>query len=145
MEPILQKSLLKLAERAKELECLYKVEEAINNSEGSEKVFFKELIRIIPAGMQFSTICEVKIEYNSVSYQSEDFQDSEWRIKSDLLINKKYAGFIQVVYTQMIKSDSENQFLPEEEKLLETIASRISCWLHLLSLTGRGQDMQIKK
>lgn len=145
MEPILNKSLLKLAERAKELECLYKVEDAINNRGKSSEELFKELIRIIPAGMQFSTVCEVKIEYRSVVYQSDDYHDTEWSIRSELLINNEYAGYIQVIYAQMIKSGSGTQFLPEEKKLLDTIASRISCWLYLLKLTGRGEDAQHKK
>ena len=136
MEPLLNKALLKLSERAKELECLYKVEEAINSSGESENELFEKLLKIIPAGMQFSTVCEVEILYRDKVYRSDDYHLTDWVIQSDLVINDDIVGFIKVFYTQFIRPESETQFITEEQKLLDYIASRISCRLSVLTLSA---------
>ena len=50
MEPVLYKALQKLSERAKELDCLHKVEEAISGSNDSEGLLFEKLLKILPTG-----------------------------------------------------------------------------------------------
>ncbi|MFP4367345.1 MAG: hypothetical protein ACLFQA_09660 [Bacteroidales bacterium] len=138
MDPIINKALLKLSERAKELNCLYEVEEAIRNSNESEDNLFKKLIEIIPLGMQHSTVCEVRISYGDKVYESDDYQNCKWMIQSDLILDKTKVGQIQVVYTQHINPDVEKQFLPDEQKLIDNISSRISCWLFVLMLKKSG-------
>ena len=140
MEQLQNKALQKLSERAKELECLHMVEEAIAGAGGSEMKLFEELIKIIPAGMQFSTVCEVKITYADMVCQSEEFRGTEWMIYSDLVVDKDVVGQISVAYTQFIRGLTQNQFLPEEQRMLDNIASRVSCWLLLLILKGSGND-----
>jgi pyruvate, water dikinase len=132
MEQVLNKTLLKLSERAKELECLYKVEEAINNAGGSEMKMLRSLLKIIPAGMQYSTVCEVSISFGDDLFQTEEFRDTPWMISSDLLVDNDLLGRIKVVYTQLIDESDEIQFLPDEQRMLDNIASRVSCWLFLL-------------
>ncbi len=129
MEPPFNKTLLKLSERAKELECIYKIEETIKNSGDSENELFEKLLKIIPAGMQFSTVCEVEILYRDKLYRSDDYRPTDWVIHSDLVVNDDIVGFIKVFYTQFIRPESETQFIPEEQKLLDYIASRLSCRL----------------
>ena len=129
MEPPFNKTLLKLSERAKELECIYKVEEAIKSSGESDIKLFENLLKIIPYGMQFSTVCEVEILYRDKVYRSDDYRLTDWVIQSDLIVNNENTGHIKVVYTQFIRPESETQFIPEEQKLLDHIASRISCRL----------------
>jgi pyruvate, water dikinase len=132
MEQVLNKTLLKLSERAKELECLYKVEEAINNANGSEIKMFRSLLKIIPSGMKYSTVCEVSISYGDDIFQTEEFRETPWMINSDLSVDNDLLGHIRVAYTQLIDDSDENQFLPDEQRMLDNIASRISCWLFLL-------------
>ncbi len=144
MEPVLNKALKKLSERAKELECLHNVEEAIKTSGDSESILFKKLLGIIPQGMQYSTVCEARIKYGNTEYSTEDFCETEWLIKSDLVVDNNIVGHISVVYTQLIKQDKEVQFLPEEKMLLDNIASRISCWLFVLVIKSARKSQQQK-
>ncbi len=133
MESQLNKALLKLSERAKELECIYTVEEVIKRSGSSEKKLFENMLEIVPSGMQFSTVCEVEILYRDNVYRSEDYRLTDWTIQSDLIVNSENSGYIRVVYTQFIRPESETQFIPEEQRLLDHIASMISCRLSLLA------------
>jgi hypothetical protein len=143
MDPVLNKALLKLSERAKELECLHQVEDAIRTS-NSEDGFFNKLADIIPMGMQFSTVCEVRITYGDRIYKTDEYHDSRWMISSDLHLDNEPVGEIKVVYTQFVGQEPEMQFLTDEQKLLDNIAARVSCWLFVLMikssenhLTGR--------
>ncbi len=132
MEPVLNKTLQKLAERAKELECLHNIEEAVSVPGISEGTLFNKLLGIIPQGMQYSTVCEVQVKYGDSVYCTEDFRETDWMIQSDLVVDTNKVGHIKVAYTQPIKDKDEKQFLPEEIKLLDNIASRISCWLFVM-------------
>ncbi|MGF1584723.1 MAG: hypothetical protein ACFCUM_05345 [Bacteroidales bacterium] len=138
MKQILNKTLIKLSERAKELECLYKVEEAIKNANGSEMTLFSSLLKIIPAGMQYSTVCEVSISYGEDVCQTEEFRETPWMISSGLLVDNDLLGHIKVAYTQLIDESDEVQFLPDEQRMLDNIASRVSCWLYLLVIKESG-------
>ncbi len=141
MDPVLNKALKKLSERAKELECIHNVEQAIKNSGNSEEKLFKQLVEIIPRGMQYPTICEVQISYGDNTYESDEYSDSQWMIKSDLLVDNNPVGHIKVVYTQSISPESGKQFLPDEQKLLENLASRISCWLFVLMIKSSKKQL----
>jgi hypothetical protein len=69
-----------LEERAKELNCMYAVEEALQNPESSLDDIFNKIIRILPSGMQFPESCCVKIVYQDFTYNSENYKETHWFI-----------------------------------------------------------------
>ena len=122
--------LNKLRERAKELRCLYEVNELLKNSNQSLDTLFAGLIDIIPSGWQHTTVCEVLIVYEGKEYYSKDWKNTSWYQKADLVIDGNYTGEIRIYYTLNI-DDRENPFLPDEQRLLNTIAERVSqCIFH---------------
>ena len=56
-----------LQERAKELTCLYKIEEVLNTQDISIEDAFNKIIEAIPPGWQFPDITEAKLSYNEIS------------------------------------------------------------------------------
>ena len=52
-----------LEERAKELNCLYKIEDALNHSDISIEEAFKIVVDSIPPGWQYPDITRAKLEY----------------------------------------------------------------------------------
>jgi nitrate/nitrite-specific signal transduction histidine kinase len=73
-----------LQERAKELNCLYKIEELLNNADAELSELFAGVIEIIPAGWQFPEICQVKIEYEDQVYISTGFRETPWIQSADI-------------------------------------------------------------
>lgn len=119
-----------LNERAKELRCLYSVEELLKDKSKDKEDVFRELLDIIPAGWQHSTICEAKIIYNNSEYYRKDFKETEWKQTAELVVDNNIAGNIQVFYTQFINyHHNGSQFIPDEQRLLNTIAGRLSNYL----------------
>ncbi len=61
-----------LHERAKELNCLYNVEEILSNFHLSLEEVFRRAIKVIPPGWQYPEYCQVQILYGSEVYASPD-------------------------------------------------------------------------
>jgi hypothetical protein len=121
----------RLKERAKELSCLYNVEESMQQETGSLESLFRRILQVIPPGWQHSTICEARIIYQGNEYRNDDFKETEWMQSANLVIDNNVEGRIDVVYTQFIRDIGGSQFLPEEQKLLNIIAERLSsCIFH---------------
>ncbi len=119
-----------LEERAKELNCLYKIEESLNNS----KITLDEAIRLvidsIPPGWQFPDITRIKIDYKGNIYTNDDFKESDWFQKSEIKINDEVVGHITVYYIKPTRYFDEGPFLKEERKLLNTISERLGHFIH---------------
>lgn len=123
-----------LQERAKELKCLYDIEETLRNSSLSFNQMITQLLEIIPKGWQFPTICHVQIEIDNEKYVLPDFKDSERFQSSELVVDNSIVGEIKVYYSA-ISFDSD-PFLPEEQKLLNNIAYKLSQNIFYYRLKG---------
>ncbi len=117
--------LLKLSERAKELKCIYQVIEALKNENADLAVIFKSVLEAIPPGYQHPTICEAQIVFEGNKYPTLDFNETPWMQSAEIIIDNHVSGEIQVCYLQKI-FENIPAFLPEEQKLLNTIADNIS-------------------
>ena len=122
--------MLELKERAKELNCLYQVQELLIDPNNSTKDICEGLVNVIPPGWQYPDICKVKINLQGNSYQSEGFLETEWMQKSAIKVQNETVGEIRVYYLDETPELDEGTFLKEERKLIDTIAERLG--LHLL-------------
>jgi hypothetical protein len=115
-----------LQERAKELNCLYRVDELLNQADLSLETILRGIVEILPPGWQYPHDCQARILFDSQWIESANFQPTEWVQRADIIVQKETVGMIEVSYrTQMPRSDS-GPFLKEERKLINTIASRIA-------------------
>lgn len=121
-----KKALERLTERAKELNCLYHLEELLISDDSNYNKLFPHLIEIIPQAFQYPTICEVRIEFEGKLYTSVDYKETPWSLRADLIVDNNEAGFIKVNYMQLVEQQATGIFLPEEQKLINTIANRVS-------------------
>jgi pyruvate,water dikinase len=114
-----------MRERAKELNCLYQVEELLTKPHLPLAEIFEQIIRTIPSGYQFPDICQVKIVYDDKTYQSPDFKESPRAQSADIKMEDKVIGHIEVSYTSEVPQIENSYFLKDEHKLLNTVAERI--------------------
>jgi hypothetical protein len=117
--------LVKLTERAKELKCIYSIIEILKDEEAAVPVIIRRIIEAIPPGWQHPTVCEVKVVLDNQAFASPDFQVTPWMQQADIIIDNHVSGQILVCYTQNVL-EKPNPFFPEEHKLLNTIAERLS-------------------
>ena len=123
-----ENKILLLKEREKELKCLYKVNEIINENLPVDD-FLMEIVKHIWGGWQYPVILRVKIQYEDKVYKEDDWTETEWLQSADIVIDDRVYGKIEVYYTQFRKLIGDSQFLPEEQKLLNTIAANISAYI----------------
>ncbi len=118
--------LRELQERAKELNCLYKVDELLNRPELSLEEIFRGMIDVLPPGWQYPHDCQARIIFEDQVIQPPDFVPTPWVQSANIVVQGETVGSVEVSYrAQMPKSD-EGPFLKEERKLIETIADRIA-------------------
>ena len=117
--------IVELKERAKELNCLYKIQELLNRTPTIDDHVWNDIIDSIPAGFQFPDICVVRVTEIAGEHISDGFTESKWVLKSDILAQDQVVGHIQVFYTEERPDADEGPFLKEERRLIDNIAERI--------------------
>ena len=123
--------LRSLQERAKELNCLYRIEEIINAEELTLDEVFRGVVDAIPPGWQYADVCVARIRYDDEDYAFGDYRETEWTQSATIRVYGEPVGTLDVAYVQQMPLADEGPFLKEERKLLETIAERIgSCITH---------------
>ena len=121
--------IYELRERAKELNCLYQVQELINTPNISIEQVCNGIIQSIPPGWQYPDICKAKITINQESCQSEGFTTSPWMQHQEIIVQDIPIGKISVCYTEERPEEDEGPFLKEERKLINSIAEQLSMFL----------------
>ena len=139
-----QEKITKLKEREKELKCLYRVEEIINNNLPIDE-FFMEIVKHIWGGWQYPIITRVKITFENKIYKETGWEETEWVQQADIVIDENVLGKIEVYYTKFKKLVVDSQFLPEEQKLLYTIATRISNYIFRIRLEKTLEILETEK
>jgi len=131
-EKPVNKLFAELKERAKELNCLYEVQEIMNNQVLTTEQMFMGILKAIPPGWQYPDVCQVRIKYFETVYQTKDFAETKWILKSDIKVQDETIGSLSVCYIKERPKADEGSFLKEERKLIDTISEQIG--FHILHL-----------
>lgn len=114
-----------LEERAKELNCLYRVEEVLHQDRLGREALLRAVVDAIPGGWQYPSHCVPRIEYRGLDIHPDGFQETPWAMHAPIELHGQPAGRVSVHYTQHFPDADEGPFLKEERRLLTTIAARI--------------------
>ena len=126
-----------LKERAKEINCLYEVQETLTQPGINQDESFRRIIKVIPPGWQYPEICVSQIKIGEKTYRSENFKVSPWALHSDIIVQDHIVGQISVYYLEEKPELDEGPFLFEERRLINTIADQLGNYL----LQNRLQDV----
>ncbi len=117
--------LSSLKERAKELACLYRVEEILRDLERPIGEVLDLIVDAIPQGWRFPEICLARIHVGGTNHDSPGFVDNAWGQCAGIRVQGQLVGQICVHYEHEVPELEGGPFLPEELKLIETIAERV--------------------
>lgn len=131
-----------LTERAKELNCLYRIDEILNDQELSLDEVFQRIVKAVPPGWQYPDVCKAILFYQGKEFRSSDFQIAPWVQKSDIKIRDEVVGYIEVYYVEERPAADEGPFLKEERKLINYISERLSHYLLHRELRDMFQNWQ---
>ena len=103
-----------LQERAKELNCLYSIEELMNRPDSQIDEVCQRIVEAIPPGWQYPDICVAEVKLGETSYSSPDFKPTPWVQSEEIIVQDKKVGKISVYYTKEMPRADAGPFLKEE-------------------------------
>ena len=113
-----------LVERAKELECLYLIEESLTKDSLTESL--GKIPSIIPMGFRNPDSCKAVIEFDKQLFNPDGKIEDGDELESAIIVNNQNRGYIKVMYPKNTFMTGEIAFLEHEVRLLNTIARRFS-------------------
>jgi hypothetical protein len=131
-----------LSERAKELNCLYKVQELLGSPGITMDKICQGIVKVLPPGWQYPDVCEAKITYNGNAYETPGFAESPWVQSAEVLVQEEAVGRISVCYVEERPPSDEGPFLKEERKLINTIAEQLGFYILHQKLRQVFQERQ---
>ena len=119
-----------LTERARELNCLYQIEELLSHTDTPLDGLLQQIVEIIPTGWQYSPLCRAQLSLQGRTFETEGFKQSRCCQSAAIPDEGEEIGRIVVCYAEEVGSAGDREpFLPEEQKLLNTIADRLGHYL----------------
>jgi hypothetical protein len=118
-----------LKERAKELNCLYSIEELLNDRQLDIREAFQKVVDALPAGWQYPGVCEAILDYRGQRFKTSEFSRSPWMLQAPIIVQDETVGKIEVFYTRERIPADEGPFLKEERQLIDHIAERLGHYL----------------
>ncbi len=114
-----------LFERAKELNCLYRIEELLSDNSRPLPDIFRDIIAVIHSGWQHPKLCQARIVYKDTVYEPPRYAAAQWLDSAPIEEGDHIVGLIEVSYVSQVSAPGKDSFLKDERKLLRTIACRI--------------------
>jgi hypothetical protein len=121
--------LLALQERAKELSCLYAIDEILSRPGQPADEALRQVVAALPPGWQHSGACQARIVLGANSYEPLGYTESAWAQAAPIRVGGQLAGLVTVSYTTEQPASDEGPFLKEERRLIDAIAYRIGQFL----------------
>ncbi len=129
-----------LQERAKELHCLYRVDEILSRAATERDELLREVVRVIPAGWQFPQVCQAKLVLDARTYHTDGYAETPWSMSADIRLEGAKIGELTVSYTERRPPADEGPFLKEERRLLHAIVERVGLRGDAAAPAPRGPD-----
>ncbi|MCA9756860.1 MAG: nucleotidyltransferase domain-containing protein [Candidatus Eisenbacteria bacterium] len=133
-EPPIESILHDLRERAKELACLYRVDEILHLQDSPIEERMRAIVSEVPRGWQYSDDCTARIILGPAVFVADGFEESPWSQEAQIIVEGVTEGKIEVFYTQRKPPADVGPFLEEELRLINAIAERIGHFLGQLRL-----------
>ena len=135
----------RLQERAKELNCFYQLEALLSQADVNIDDLLNGIIAIIPPAFQYPEACRTRIVYGQNVYQYTAFAPTEPLLCVDIKLQGEVLGRVDVGYINEVPKVAGDIYLPEERKLIQTIADRIAHTIFYRQLRRTAEEWEQAK
>ena len=143
-EEALNESKKNLAERVKELNCLYGIANLIEDPNNSLEDILQYSVELISTAWQYPDITCARITLDNKKYSTNNFEETKWKQTSDITINDKKIGTVEVYYKEKRKLLDEGPFLKEERELINAITDQLKGIIHRKTTEEKLADSEEK-
>jgi hypothetical protein len=130
-----------LHERAKELSCLYRIEEILSIYDVPLEEVFRQVIEAVPPGWQHPECCQAQVTYGSDVYESPDYEETPHAHCAEIRVQDAPVGRICVSYKKPTPESDCGPFMKGEIKLLNSIAERLGHFILHQRLRGMYEQI----
>jgi len=138
----LHKQMQELDDRIKELNCLFDISSIVVKQGIPLDEILQGIVDLIPPGWQFPEITCARILLKDQKFRTKNFKDTIWKQTSDIFINSKRIGNLEVCYLEEKPASYEGPFLKEERRLINAIATRLG---EIIELKQAEEALQTEK
>jgi PAS domain S-box-containing protein len=125
MEDALRRQEYELAERAKELNCLYGISVLVDKPGISLQEILQGTADLIPAAWQYPEVTCARIIVDGQEFRTANFKETAWRQASNITVSDQRAGSVEVYYLDKRPESDEGPFLKEERTLINAVGERL--------------------
>jgi len=119
----------KLKERVKELDCLYGLTNIVKNKNLSIDKALQKIITLIPPAWQYPNITCARIIIDNKEYKTNNFKETKWSQVSNIILDDKKIGVLEVYYLEEKPQLDEGPFLIEERRLIDAISDLLGKYI----------------
>ncbi|MBN2349571.1 MAG: hypothetical protein JXJ22_12060 [Bacteroidales bacterium] len=109
----------------RKLSIVNRVIEILNDTLSMDDAI-QQICYILPNAYSYPEYVHIRIEFNSKSFISENFQESSWIERQTFEYPGKEEGAIEIIYSQKFIELDEKEFLVKDPCFLKNIASLIT-------------------
>ncbi|MGD8777503.1 MAG: response regulator [Ignavibacteria bacterium] len=121
-----EKLLYDVSKRVKEIRCLYIVSQVAENTANTLEEVLQATADAIPPGWQYPEITTGRITFNDLVCTSANFRESKWKQETEIVVDGKPCGKIEVFYLEEKPVLDIGPFMKEEQSLIEALARVIA-------------------
>ncbi|MEJ2647848.1 MAG: PAS domain S-box protein [Sedimentisphaerales bacterium] len=126
-----------LQQRLKNLNCLYALSKIVNRQGASLEKVFRETVNLIRQVYRYPESTCVRLTFDGVRYQTEDFQKSELSRHVQIKAHEEDVGLIEVYHLGGKTEDGDNPLLIEEE---DSLLSAVAEWLGSIAERRKAEE-----
>ncbi|MHA2297561.1 MAG: ATP-binding protein [Candidatus Hodarchaeales archaeon] len=120
-EGALRRRTSDLLERVKELNCLYSVSKLLTEIDRSIEEVSQKVVDTIPPSCQYPEITCARITLEGKEFKTSNFKEAFWRMSTDITIDGKKMGKIELHYLEDMPEAHEGSLLEDERRLIDTL------------------------
>ncbi|MFU2192264.1 PAS domain S-box protein [Methanobacterium sp. MZD130B] len=111
-----------LEERVKELNCLYRVSKSLSSYDKPLDEILNDVVNSIIPAFQYPELTCVRIIINGKEFKTNPFQETQWKISSELSTPEEKVGVLEIFYLENVHNELGDPFLKEEKDLINNIS-----------------------
>jgi PAS domain S-box-containing protein len=125
IEDALRDRTRELADRVRELNCLYDISKLVEKPGISLEGILRGTANLLPSSWRYPEIACARIVLEDQEFETENFKESPWKQKSDIELGGERIGCVEVCYLDDRPEGDEGPFLKEERNLIDAVAERL--------------------
>jgi len=115
-----------LAERIKELTCLYGIAQIAGEPGISLVEIIQRIVEILPPAWQYPQIACARIALDGASYTTAGFRECGQKQTAEIIIGGASRGVVELIYLEQEPDLDEGPFLKEERSLIDAVARQVA-------------------